>query len=103
MAMVQINIIRELTSSSGITATAKLLTALGFTQAEVDAADILKITPAADVYYSLNGDTPAAPGDIFKANTVEQLLGNENIKALKVARAGASDVSARIALGTMRP
>jgi hypothetical protein len=103
MAMVQINVIRELTSASGITATQKLLTDLTFTQAQVDQADILMITCGADVYYTLNGDVPAAPGHILKANTTEQILGNENIKAIKLIRAGAADVSARITLGNLKP
>lgn len=90
-------------SSIAISTTAQTLIDIGFSAAEVKAADVMRLTVEAQpVRYRYDGTAPtAAEGHPLIAAEVLILTGGENLVNFQIIRSGATDAEVRITLESL--
>ncbi len=101
MTMVSASVIQ--TKAVSITDTAQTLVQLGFTQAEVDAADIAMITVESACRFTIGGAVAvsATVGHYLTAQIDREFPGRAIIGGLKLIRIGGSNIVGFVTLARM--
>lgn len=88
--------------SATVSSAAKTLLGLGFSQAEIDRADLAYITPTtAGVRALWSGSTPTTSfGHLIASGGTESVVGNSNLQNLALIREAAADSAVTVTLET---